>query len=613
MRRIIVINQARFLSRSLARRAEPELEKQKVEEETLPIEKKSIVRGLALNRVDDNYLVFPDYDDDAELEHVRNYLGKLGDSIDSALKVKDESKRKSAINECLKANSVNALGISTLFGGLNASKKDQVQLNELIGAKDLALTVRINNDHLVAQLIQNYGTIEQKEKFLPLLASGEVNIALCFLDDNNATSTNTKVVLEPTKKGLLNGKKQNVIEAEKADYFLVVARTQLVTSQELYCYIIPNKTEVGYGKIIVGEAKKTQGINNVQFNDVTFVDVPVSLEDVCGTMVETHDMINDYATSNRVNHAAAAIGCVKKVIANLVELSHKKRVGNNLLANNPSIQATINKLSMDLFPLETLVYYLAGMADESLYKLNDVENMICQRMANKVLRQAILTISEVAGLEAVDTDFGYAKLIKDITSVMSLSLPELTIVRAIALPTIDSYVMNSKKALNKSKFVTLKNTLFNPTENQDFKDPKAIHFLAERADPELEPFCRDLELSTYRLERLLEKVCVKHAVELKTDYYTQVALADILEAQLGMVATIARATRAAAIGLKSGIAQLGWTMNYCYHAQRTAENNCDVLREYYELVASNPSILQQGKLVLNANGYPLESPIERNW
>ncbi|CAD5208333.1 unnamed protein product [Bursaphelenchus xylophilus] len=610
MRRIFRTQQVRQFGRSLAARSEAEPAKEKVQE-TLPIEKRSITRGLALNRVDKNYLLFPDYDDDSELENVRKYLSKLGDGIDSALAVEDPKERRKALNECLKSNSVNGLAISTLFGGLNASRKDQVQLNELIGSKDLSLSVQVNKDHLAAYIIQTYATPEQKDEFLPKLASGEINIALCFLDDNNATSTYSKVTQEAGRNGLLNGKKQNVLNARDADYFLVVARNELGNTSELYCYIVPKEQKSG--KIKISEPKTTQGLNGVEFSDVEFVDVPVNLDDICGSVVDTHDMINDYVTANRINHASAAIGCVKRVLSSLVDFAHKRRIGNTLLAQNPSVESSINHLSVDLFVLESMVYYLAGMADEKLYPLNDIENMITQRLANKTLRQAILSISEVAGLDAVDTAFDYAKHIKDITSVLSLGLPDLTLIRAVALPTVDSYVKNSKAPLNKSKYFTPKRVFFTPTEHQDYKDPKAIHFLAECADPALEMFCRELEYSTWRLERTLEKVCVRYATELKTDFYTQTALADILEAQLGMVATIARSTRAAALGLRTSEAQLGWTMFYCYEASRKAQVNTEILQSYYDILVTNPSILTQGKLVLNENGYPMESPIERNW
>jgi len=47
-----------------------------------------------------------------------------------------------------------------------------------------------------------------------------------------------------------------------------------------------------------------------------------------------------------------------------------------------------------------MVYYIGGLIDEELYLLNDVENAIIQRYANKVLRQAITTVSDVAGAES---------------------------------------------------------------------------------------------------------------------------------------------------------------------------------------------------------------------
>lgn len=70
---------------------------------------------------------------------------------------------------------------------------------------------------------------------------------------------------------------------------------------------------------------------------------------------------------------------------------------NARLSDTHPVQSTITDLSVGTFVLESMVYYIGGLIDEELYLLNDVENAIIQRYANKVLRQAITTVSDVAG------------------------------------------------------------------------------------------------------------------------------------------------------------------------------------------------------------------------
>lgn len=65
-------------------------------------------------------------------------------------------------------------------------------------------------------------------------------------------------------------------------------------------------------------------------------------------------------------------------------------------------------------------------------------------------------------------------------------MPDLTLVRSIALPTIDAYKNSKKKSFNVSKYFTPQNIMFKNTEEQDYKNAVAIHFLAEYAEPDLE-------------------------------------------------------------------------------------------------------------------------------
>jgi hypothetical protein len=67
------------------------------------------------------------------------------------------------------------------------------------------------------------------------------------------------------------------------------------------------------------------------------------------------------------------------------------------LSDTHPAQTTITDLSVGTFVLESMVYYVGGLMDEELYLLNDVENAIVQRYTNKVLRQAMITVSDVAG------------------------------------------------------------------------------------------------------------------------------------------------------------------------------------------------------------------------
>ena len=118
-----------------------------------------------------------------------------------------------------------------------------------------------------------------------------------------------------------------------------------------------------------------------------------------------------------------------------------------------------------------------------------------------MLRQGILTITEIAGVSSVDADLNFEKRMRDAATLLALNvgqkpsgahhylvyvqLPELTLVRAIMLPVIDSYIQNTPKSLTLTAQMSLKSLLFGKGSELYF-NPIAKHYIAEHAHPSLE-------------------------------------------------------------------------------------------------------------------------------
>jgi len=317
--------------------------------------------------------------------------------------------------------------------------------------------------------------------------------------------------------------------------------------------------------------------------------------------------------TNRTFHASAVVGFLKKICEDLTQFANSNLIGFQRLSDTPSVQATMSDLAMSIFVLETMTYYLGGLDDENLFLLNDIEHSIIQRVANRTLRQGILTISEISGFAAVDTTFEYDKKIRDAVTLLSLSLPDLTLVRSIALPVVDSYIQNSGKDMKLSSSVNLKTFFTEKLFMSNFKNPIAVHFIAEHAHPSLEDPCRDLEMNTWRLEHTLGKICKNYGRNIKVDYFTLNALATIIENNLAMISLIARTSRSYSIGLKNSDLELGWALIFSTRASKQSLDNMEALQQYLEIVKVNPSITAFGKAVMDFGGYPIENPLSKNW
>lgn len=79
------------------------------------------------------------------------------------------------------------------------------------------------------------------------------------------------------------------------------------------------------------------------------------------------------------------------------------------------------------------------------------------------------------------------------------------------------------------------------------------------------------------MSALLEKVCVSSGTELRGDFYTLSAAANVLEMNLAMLATIARSSRSYSIGLHNADLEIHWTNTYCGAARKHSIENLDGL------------------------------------
>lgn len=111
------------------------------------------------------------------------------------------------------------------------------------------------------------------------------------------------------------------------------------------------------------------------------------------------DMLDELRLNGKVFYGSAVVGVLKKLTSNvlifnnlifsyfifflyilgdLCEFANHRTEANLRLADLHPVQSALTNLSIGIFVLESMVYYIAGLCDEDLFLLNDVENSIIQ-------------------------------------------------------------------------------------------------------------------------------------------------------------------------------------------------------------------------------------------
>lgn len=167
------------------------------------------------------------------------------------------------------------------YGGRGLAPESSLIVSEELGSRGLHAWGNRMAVEVIGPLLLKYGTTRQKNRFLPKMASGEDVWCLGITErdigsDFSAAATSARAVKEGF---ILNGRKHWISIAHRADFGLVLARTDLTAARPWMglSYLIVNMRSRG-----VRIAPIPQATGQAEFNEVILEEVRVPAENVVG-------------------------------------------------------------------------------------------------------------------------------------------------------------------------------------------------------------------------------------------------------------------------------------------------------------------------------------------
>jgi alkylation response protein AidB-like acyl-CoA dehydrogenase len=194
------------------------------------------------------------------------------------------------------------------YGGGGMDTISYVLAMEEISKVDASCSVIMSvNNSLVCWGLQTFGTEEQKQKYLPRLASGEIIGAFCLSEPeagSDATSQRTTAI----DKGdyyLLNGTKNWITNGGSASVYLVIAQTDIAKGHKgINAFIV----EKGMPGFVVGPKENKMGIRASDTHSLMFTDVKVPKENRIGEDGFGFKFAMKTLTGGRIGIASQALG-----------------------------------------------------------------------------------------------------------------------------------------------------------------------------------------------------------------------------------------------------------------------------------------------------------------
>jgi acyl-CoA dehydrogenase len=284
------------------------------------------------------------------------------------------------------------LSIPEDYGGMGLNTLGECVLNEEFGRVNVAFRSRFGtNNGIGSQGILIDGTPEQKEKYLPRIASGEWTAAFA-LTEPNAGSDAANIQTKAEKKGdmyLLNGLKHFITNGDIADVVTVMAVTDKTKGPRGVTAFIVEKTFPGYS---VGKIDQKMGIHGNNTSEIVFEDCQVPATCIIGGVEG-----KGFATAmkvlekGRITIAAVCVGTAQ-YCTDLSVAHAKQRVQfGKPIAANQAIQWMLADMAISIYAGRQMVHHTAWCRDQKqrVTQQAAMVKVFCTEMVNRVADSAL--------------------------------------------------------------------------------------------------------------------------------------------------------------------------------------------------------------------------------
>ncbi|MBV8051896.1 MAG: acyl-CoA dehydrogenase family protein [Acidobacteriaceae bacterium] len=245
-----------------------------------------------------------------------------------------------------------------------------------------------------------FGTEEQKKKYLPRLASGEIVGAYALSEASSGSDAlNCRARAELSKDGkhyILNGEKMWITNAGFADLFTVFAK---VGGEKFTAFLV----EKNFPGFSVGAEEHKMGIRGSSTCPIILNDCKVPVENLLGEIGKGHVIAFNILNVGRFKLGAMCVGGARVAIENAVAYAKQRKAFKKVIADFGLVREKIANMAVLIYVGESLVYRTVGMMDVALAEVDKSGAEAIKNVRKAIEEYAVeCSIIKVWGSEMID-------------------------------------------------------------------------------------------------------------------------------------------------------------------------------------------------------------------
>ncbi len=252
-----------------------------------------------------------------------------------------------------------------------------------------AVVMSVHNS-IVCESILNYGTVEQKEKYLKRLATGEI-IGAFALTEPHAGSDPVRQSTKAVRDGvayILNGTKRFITTAKNAGLIIVTAKTDAAARHKGISAFIVNQGTPG---LSIGALEDKMGLRASDTADVILEDCRIPAGDRLGSEGQGFKIAMKGLDGGRIGISAQSVGVAQAAFDAAVQYTKEREQFGRLISKFQGLRWIIADMATEIEAGRQLMLSAAAMKDraENYSMQASMAKLFASEMVNRVTAKAI--------------------------------------------------------------------------------------------------------------------------------------------------------------------------------------------------------------------------------
>ncbi|CAN2044874.1 Acyl-CoA dehydrogenase, short-chain specific [Candidatus Magnetomoraceae bacterium gMMP-13] len=252
-----------------------------------------------------------------------------------------------------------------------------------------AVIMSVHNS-IVCESLKNFGTEDQKQKFLKKLAIGKI-IGAFSLTEPHAGSDPVDQITTAVRKGdhyVLNGTKRFITSGKNCGLVIVTAKTDETKGHKgISAFLVPRNSK----GLVVGRLEDKMGLRASDTVDLIFEDCLVPAENILGNEGDGFKIAMKALDSGRIGIAAQSIGVAQAALDASIKYAKERTQFGRPIANFQNTRFVIAEMATQIEAAKQLMFSAAAMKDrgENHTLQASMAKLFASEMVNRITGKAI--------------------------------------------------------------------------------------------------------------------------------------------------------------------------------------------------------------------------------